>query len=103
MEAFLAYTSASRRARFGLCDRVVANRYLLFGCFGVLQTYACITDVFLEMEYMTSQAFSSVFDLILGAIEMAGIVMLFLVFFPPAFYQRWVAAPTAPATEAVGG
>jgi hypothetical protein len=102
-EAFLAYSRASRRVRVGLCDRVVANRYLLFACFGVFQTFACITDIFLEMEYMANNAITGGFDLALGGLEMVAIAMLFLVFFPPAFYQRWIAAPAAHATEAVDG
>jgi len=32
IEAFLGYSKANRRVRIGLCDRLVANRYLLFGC-----------------------------------------------------------------------
>jgi hypothetical protein len=36
IEAFLNYSGACRRARIGLCDLVVVNRYLLFGCYGVI-------------------------------------------------------------------
>jgi hypothetical protein len=103
VEAFLAHSRASRRARIGLCDHVVANRYLLFGCFGLFQTFACITDVVLEMDYASSAVVSGGFDLALGIFEMAGIAMLFLVFFPPAFYQRWIAAPAAQDTWTLEG
>ena len=101
VEAFLSHTRANRRTRIGLCDRVVANRYLLFGCFGVFQTFACITDVVSEMESETSRAISVLADTLLGAFEMAGIVMLFLAFFPPAFYQRWIQSAAAGKAEEV--
>ena len=103
IEAFLSYSRANRRVRVGLCDRVVANRFLLFGFFGVLQTFACVTDVFLTMEYETTRVISAGIDLLLGSLEMAGTVMLFLVFFPPAFYRRWIAAPAAHPTGTVDG
>jgi hypothetical protein len=32
-------------------------------------------------------------DALYGAIEITSLVMIGLVFFPPAFYQRWINAP----------
>jgi hypothetical protein len=99
IEAFLSHSSANRRARVGLCDRVVANRYLLFGSFGVFQTFACISDVYLVPGYATNHGV----DLVLGTLETMGALMLFLVFFPPAFYQRWISASATSAAETVEG
>jgi hypothetical protein len=101
IEAFLGYANANRRVRIGLCDRVVANRYLLFGCFGAFQTFACVTDLFLTVGFTTNKAITTGLGLSLSTLEMAGIVVLFLAFFPPPFYQRWIAAaaPDAPATS----
>ena len=95
IEAFLSYSSARRRARVGLCDPVVANRYFLFGCLGVDQIAICFTD-FLEMMSVAASAgtgfatISAGFDFALGTIEIVGIVVLFLVFFPPATYLSWI-------------
>jgi hypothetical protein len=99
VEAFLAYGSASRRVRVKLCDRVVANRYLLFGCFGIFQTLACITDPFMLFQEGVGVATSAGFDGLLGAFEMAAIAMLFFAFFPPAFYERWLSAPAAQSVD----
>jgi hypothetical protein len=101
VEAFLSYARANRRVRVGLCDRVVTNRYLLFGCFGVFETFGCVADVFYTLNFAANQATSGEIDLLFGALEMAGSVMLFFVFFPPAFYRRWIqgAAPVAKAEE----
>jgi hypothetical protein len=104
LEAFLAYASANRRARIGLCDRMVANRYLLFGFFGAFQTFACITDVYLARAAMdNNMLIDDGLDVLLGSFEMVGIVMLFLAFFPPAFYQRWVSGANTHAAEPVDG
>jgi hypothetical protein len=101
VEAFLSYARANRRVRVGLCDRVVANRYLLFGCFGAFQTFACVADIFEVMDYAADKPVSGEIDLLFGVLEMAAIVMLFFAFFPPAFYRSWIrgAAPVAKAVE----
>ena len=101
IEAFVSYSGASRRARVGLCDRVVANRYLLFGWFGAVHASGCVTDIFEAMEYAANQTVTVGIDFAMGAAQLAGIVILFLVFFPPAVYQRWISAE--PATGAVDG
>jgi hypothetical protein len=82
-----------------LCDPVVANRYLLFGFFGVSQTFACITDVYLTPDYTINRGV----DLLLGSLEVIGALIIFLVFFPPAFYQRWVSPSAAGAAKTVEG
>ena len=95
IEAFHAHSTARRRAHVGLCDPVVVNRYLLFGCLGVDQIAICFTD-FLEMMSVAASAgtgfdmISAGFDFALGTIEIVGIVLLLLVFFPPATYLSWI-------------
>jgi hypothetical protein len=103
IEALLAYASANRRTRIGLCDRVVANRYLLFGLFGVFQAFACITDIYVLQTSVTAHIVDEGLDLLLGAFEIAGTAMLFLAFFPPAFYRRWISGSATGAAETVDG
>lgn len=69
IEAFLAYGSANRRARVGLCERVVAHRYLLVAVFGIFQTFACITDIWLAQAYVTDRIIDDWTDLTLGALD----------------------------------
>ena len=93
IEAFLCHASAKRRVRVGLCDHVIANRYLLFGLFGVFEMLSCIVDVL-----STSEAESAIvvtgFAIALGLFEILGIAILILAFFPPTSYQHWLESST---------
>jgi hypothetical protein len=92
-EAFAQYRQARRRVRLGLCDPLVCNRFLLWALFGTLQT--CLALVLLPQyaNYETTNQFTAMWDALYGAIEITSLVMIGLVFFPPAFYQRWINAP----------
>jgi len=101
VEAFLAYSRARRRERIGLCDPVVANRYLLFAASGTATTIGCFVDLVETRGFSFYQTASTQIDLAYLIVESTGILMLFLVFFPPAFYRRWIAAE--PKAEVVDG
>jgi hypothetical protein len=89
-EAFVQYRHARRRARLELCDRLVCNRYLLWALFGALQL--CLSLVLLPQyyEYETTNEFSAKWDLLYGGFGILSLVMIWFVFFPPAFYRRWI-------------
>lgn len=89
-EAVGAHRVAAKRTKIGLSDRVVVNRYLLFGIFGALQTLACFSDIFMAIDFATAGAASALADGLLGGLEIAGIATLWLAFFPPAAYLAWV-------------
>ena len=91
-EAKLAHRSARKRARIGLCDPVVANRYLLLAWFGCFQTLAVLVGLYWAYDKDVNQATSLFADALLGGTEIAGVSMLWLAFFPPAFYRNWIAA-----------
>jgi hypothetical protein len=93
IEAFRNYSGARRRARIGLCDLVVVNRYLLFGCYGVVSILGCCSELFSATE-SSYQGASAEIDFAMGILELGGIALLFLIFCPPTFYQRWIAAET---------
>jgi hypothetical protein len=101
-ETFSAWGGARKRMRIGLCDGVVANRFLLVALFGAFQVGACFAELAMEFEYAATQGVSALADGIVGAMEIAGIAMLWLVFFSPAWYQRWVTrqTPAAPPPRA---
>jgi hypothetical protein len=84
--------------RLGLCDPLVCNRYLLWALFGTLQV--CLSLILLPQyaEYETTNQFAATWDTLYGTIEIVSLVMIWLVFFPPAFYQRWIQG-SAPAVE----
>jgi hypothetical protein len=63
---------------------------LLWALFGTLQV--CLSLVLLPQyaEYETTNQFTAMWDALYGTIEIASLVMIWLVFFPPAFYRRWI-------------
>ncbi len=98
-ETFAQYGRARRRVRMGLCDPLVCNRYLLWALFGTLQVCLCLVLIPQYSEFETTNQFTATWDAIYGTIEIASLVMIWLVFFPPAFYQRWING-TAPVEKA---
>jgi hypothetical protein len=102
-EGFVHYRSASKRAAFGLCDPVVANRFLIWGLFGLSQLGTMIVVVPMDIEYELYGAFSAWGDAVGGGLEMFTIATVWLAFYPPAFYRNWVMGRAAAANaEGVG-
>lgn len=89
-EPLLARRGARKRVRVGLCAPIVANRYLLFACFGGFQSLACLADLFYAAEISASQTVSQFSDALLGGSEIASVAVLSLAFFPPAVYSDWI-------------
>ena len=87
--------------RLGLCEPLVRNRFLLWALFGALQI--CLSLVLLPQyaNYEATNQFTAMWDALYGTIEIVSLVMIWFVFFPPDFYQRWINgnAPVAKAEE----
>lgn len=98
-EAGIAAASARKRERIGLCDPVVANRFLLWFGFGSLQLLSCLILFFVDTATAAGDAMSRSLDALLGITELASIGSVWLAFFPPAAYRRWVSGSSEP-TEA---
>jgi len=98
-EAALYRRGAQKRARLGLVQPIVVNRYLLLAILGVLQTLACLSDLSFAYEISNDQAVSTVSNLLLGGTEIASVMVLWVAFFPPTFYANWITqrAATGPA------
>ena len=88
--------------RIGLCDGAVANRYLLVSLFGAFQVATCFAELAMEFEFSANHGVSAFTDGILGAMEVAGIAILWLAFFSPEWYQRWVTRQTPAVTGPEG-
>jgi hypothetical protein len=103
-EGALSNAAANKRVRIGLCDPIVANRYLLFACFGFCQTAACASELSWAYVNSTGAASSSISEILLGGTEIASVAVLWLAFFPPLVYRRWIDGRAAllptPAEEA---
>ena len=100
LEAVLCRRSAVRRAKVGLGDPIIMNRYLLLALFGGFQVLACLSDILLAIDFAANQMVSGSADLLLGGCELAGIAALWLAFFPPAGYRDWVVGSNQPADTA---
>ena len=89
-----------RRARYGMGDPIVANRFLLWAIAGTLQVLsAIVAAVSLETggNIMTDTAPLFATSLV-GAFNTA---LLVLIFIPPAWYTRWLTRDPSGALEAV--
>jgi hypothetical protein len=85
------YGSARRRARIGLSDPLVANRYLLFAGFGMAQlaTIVLLVPMYIAWE-AGAGSFSDSTDQLMGSLEMLTIAIVWLAFFPPRIYRSWI-------------
>jgi hypothetical protein len=101
-EALVQYRQARRRVRLGFCEPLVCNRYLLWALFGVMQVCLCLVILPQYSEYETTSQFTATWDTLIGGLEIVSVTLISLVFFPPAFYRRWING-TAPAATAEEG
>ena len=101
-EAFAQYRQARRRVHLGLCDPLVCSRYLLWALFGALQASSCLVLLPQYSEYETTSQFTATWDILIGGLEIVSVTVISLVFFPPAFYQRWINGVAAAAKTEEG-
>jgi hypothetical protein len=101
-EGILAFQNARKRVRLDLCDPVVANRYLLWGLFGIFQFVSSLVIVPMYANYEANQVFTFATDAMLGTFEILAAVMTWLAFFAPAFYCKWIAGESSLADSEKG-
>ena len=102
-EATFSRLGAKKRARLGLSEPIVVNRYLLLAILGGLQTLACLSDLSFARDISTDHAVSTVSNLLLGGTEIASVMVLWVAFFPPSFYANWIAQRAANVPAPTGG
>jgi len=90
-EGILAFQNARKRVRLDLCDPIVANRYLLWGLFGILQVCGSLIIIPMYAGYEADQYFTFGTDVALGIFEILAAATTWLAFFAPTFYCRWIA------------
>lgn len=98
-EALAHYRRARRRLRLGLCDPLICNRYLLWGFFGAMQLLINVAVLQSYSEYEQGGSFGATWDALISAGELISLALIWLIFFSPAVYQRWINgnAPVATA------
>jgi len=103
VEASIQYRSGRRRMRVGLLEPLVCNRFLLWMIVGLLQLSAFLISLVQYAEYEATGAWSTWADATLGTLEIVTIGVIWLVFFPPAFYSRWIGDAASTEEPATGG
>jgi hypothetical protein len=98
-EALIARSAALKRARIGLCDAETANRFLLWALFGAFASIAGLSLIPLYIEYDATQIWPLWGDFVSGGCEAASTLMLWLAFFPPAGYRRWLNRASRPTPD----
>ena len=100
-EAYSQYRRARRRQRVGLSDPLVCNRLMLWSLFAIVQVVISLAILQQYASYEQENLFSATWDTLIGGLEILSAATIWLVFFPPVWYRRWVGrvAPPAPAAE----
>ena len=92
IEAFLYWNAMRRRARIGLADPVVANRFLLWTVASATGLLCLLTSV--PPHYLPAHHWLLELDLfVFSAAGIATAAAYWLAFFPPGRYRRWLEAP----------
>jgi len=98
IEGFIEYLKARERVQLGYCDPLSCNRFLLWSVVGIVWAVYNGAFFYQTVEFETDQIWSTAMDRAIGVIEATGIAMVWLIFFPPRLYRRWMAGDT-PAAE----
>ena len=95
-EGLAHYASARKRLKVGLCAPLTCHNFLLWGLAGTLWSLLEIVIAAQDFIYLSAGAWSGVLGIANGLLEIVPIAIMWLVFFPPAAYRRWIEGP-APA------
>ena len=102
IDSLRSFSSASRRARIGLCDAVVVHRYLLWASFGALQVAGSFALVAMYSSVAKEQLIAAWADALVGGLEIASLAVLWFVFFPPVAYRRWLGGVARASQSPIG-
>jgi len=89
-EGLIRYTLSERRRALGLSDLTASHRFLFWGVFGIAQIGATIAILPMYLAYERDGYISASMDAMLGSAEILSIAVVWLVFYPPVRYQRWL-------------
>jgi hypothetical protein len=99
-EGFSQYLRARRRLKLGLCEPMACNRFLLWGIAGALWVFLEAFITVNDLTYAFTGQWSLLLDFGVALFEAVPVTVVWFVFFPPAFYCRWVEGGGKPATAA---
>ena len=90
VEGFHRYKVERLRCELGLSDAMTANHFLLLGHTGLFWMVYELAYPIQQIEFDATGSFSASMDAIVSSAEMIPIVCIWLAFFPPTIYQRWI-------------
>jgi hypothetical protein len=95
VEGLTHYASARKRLKIGLCAPLTCHHFLLWGLAGALWASLELVVVAQDFIYLSAGDWSGALGIVNGLLEIVPIGMIWLVFFAPAGYRRWIegAAP----------
>jgi hypothetical protein len=102
IDSLLSHSNAVRRARIGLCEAVVVNRYLLWAVFGALQVAVSLAFIPMYSSVSQESLIAAWADALVGGLELASLTLIWFVFFPPLAYRRWLAGIAQTSRTPVG-
>jgi hypothetical protein len=90
IEGFSQYRSARLRRKLGLCEPLTCQNFLLWGVAGALWMGLEFVLVAQDHFYLSAGELSGALGIANGLLEIVPIALMWLVFFPPAAYRRWI-------------
>jgi hypothetical protein len=88
--------STRKRSQLGLLEPFPCHRILLLGLTGALWAVLEAVIVIQDFIYINVGSWSGVLGVVNGTLEIVPMIFLWLAFWPPASYRRWIEGP-APA------
>jgi hypothetical protein len=100
MEASVCYAKIRQHRWLGEGDALLCNRMGLWCVVGVCWVVVeCLVAAQYVIYELTTQWLASL-SLLLAALELGGVAMIWLVFYPPVAYRRWINHATLPHAHA---
>ncbi len=90
IEGFHSHGMAKLRHKLGICDRMTCHRYLLWGLAGAIWMIYELVYAIQQIEFDVTGSYSASLDALASTLELIPIALIWLVFFPPATYRRWI-------------
>jgi len=90
IEGLTHYVRARLRVRIGLCEPLICHQFLLWGLAGALWAVLELVVVAQDFVYLSAGDWSEALGIVNGLLEIVPIGMIWLVFYAPPAYRRWV-------------
>lgn len=84
------YRLSLERQRLGLCDAVTCDRFLLWSIVGAIWLLQQFLIIYQYARYEVTQDWNGLIDVAVGSFEILPVALVWLVFYPPAFYRNWI-------------